>query len=367
MSNQDPSEPSPVSPIEELATPELAKAAESDEYRRLLDHLPIAIAVSKLAGSEQRISYANQAFETLTGRSFAELDGRGWSILDDFHGEDDDRKLGSAIEDSDDFVGVFRREPSDARSLALVQVYVGRIDSDDGTENYRLVALVDVAERERSQREEFERQIRDKDLQLKELQHRVKNNLQLIIGLIRLEARGERRGEAVDLDALAGRIESLRLLYDAISTNRFGEDVDLGEYLSRIAAAVVRSHGLETIRLEVKVELCPASLNVAIPAGLAVNELLTNAFKHAFQGKHGGVISLECLRQGEDRCRLVVADDGVGLPEQTSWPVPGKLGALIVQTLRENAALDLHVASVPDQGTRITLSFLHKAKSAKIH
>jgi two-component sensor histidine kinase len=72
------------------------------------------------------------------------------------------------------------------------------------------------------------------------------------------------------------------------------------------------------------------------PVGLVVNELITNSFKYAFGGRGHGVITLECLRKGDDRYRVVVADDGVGLPADVIWPVPGKIGALIVQTLREN-------------------------------
>jgi hypothetical protein len=61
------------------------------------------------------------------------------------------------------------------------------------------------------------------------------------------------------------------------------------------------------------------------------------------------------------RYRIVVADDGAGLPEGVTWPVPGKIGALIVQTLRENAKTDLNVESAPDKGVRVTISFDHKA------
>ena len=92
-----------------------------------------------------------------------------------------------------------------------------------------------------------------------------------------------------------------------------------------------------------------------------MNELLTNSFKYAFGGRGTGVISVECLRKGEKRYRIVVADDGAGLPEGVTWPVPGKIGALIVQTLRENAKTDLNVESAPDKGVRVTISFDHKA------
>jgi PAS domain S-box-containing protein len=357
---QPPQEPQQIEEL--LASPQLAAAAENDQYRRFLDHTPIAIAISRLDGDEHRVAYINRAFEALTGLTPGEVEGKTWAVLDALHHEDDPRKtLGEALAQGEDFLGVFRTEAEGAQPLA-VQAYVSRIETDEGLENYRLAALVDVTARERTQREEVERHIRDKDLLLREIQHRVKNNLQLIIGLIRLEARGARRGEAINLDRLASRIESLRLLYDAMSLTGPAEDeIDLGLYLGQIAAAVMKTHAGDQIRLDLNVESCRASVNVAMPAGLAVNELLTNAFKHGFEGLQGGVISLGCRREGDERCRVTVADDGVGLPAGGSWPVPGKLGALIMETLRENAKLELEVESAPERGTRISMSFLHKA------
>ena len=365
-SEQPPQQPKQIEDL--IASPQLAEAADKHQYRRFLDHTPIAIAISKLDGSEHRIAYVNGAFETLTGLTIGEVEGKTWAVLDSLHHEDDPRTaLGDALMRGEDFIGVFRTEGEGVPPLA-VQAYVSRIETDDGFENYRLAALVDVTARERAQREEVERHIRDKDLLLCEIQHRVKNNLQLIIGLIRLEARGARRGEPIDLDRLASRIESLRLLYDAISlTGPAGDEIDLGLYLGQIAAAVVKTHASDQIRLDLNVESCRASINVAMPAGLAVNELLTNAFKHAFQGSQGGVISLGCQREGDERCRVTVADDGVGLPAGASWPVPGKLGALIMETLRENAKLELEVEGPPRGGTRISMSFLHRAQGNNVN
>jgi two-component sensor histidine kinase len=85
------------------------------------------------------------------------------------------------------------------------------------------------------------------------------------------------------------------------------------------------SSAVEGIRLELKVDSFPVSVNVALPAGMVVNELLTNALKHAFVGRDRGTIMLHSL--ADDRgCRVVVADDGVGLPPDISWPKSGKLG-----------------------------------------
>jgi two-component sensor histidine kinase len=184
------------------------------------------------------------------------------------------------------------------------------------------------------------------------------------VGLIRLEARGARRGEAVDLDRLAGRIDCLKALYLIISEP--SNDLDLGHYLSQVATAVVRAHGDDDIRLALKVDVCPVSVNVAMPVGLAVNELLTNALKYAFDGRTAGTITVECLRH-DDRYRVLVADDGVGFASGATWPTSGTLGALIVQSLRENTELDLKIETAPGRGTRTVVTFLPRTRAGKVH
>lgn len=90
--------------------------------------------------------------------------------------------------------------------------------------------------------------------------------------------------------------------------------------------------------------------------GLVVNELLTNSLKHAFNGRDGGTITLSSLVEGKC-CRVIVADDGVGLPASMEWPVSGKLAWLILQSLRENARAKVDVTSSPGKGVNAAIFF----------
>ena len=129
----------------------------------------------------------------------------------------------------------------------------------------------------------------------------------------------------------------------------------------------MHTYGVDGIRLDLKVDHALASINVGMPVGLIVNELMTNAFKYAFAGRENGTITIRCLHEDEANYRIVVADNGVGLPEGKTWPMPGKLGALIVQTMRENthhAAVSVEAA--PDKGTRVTITFAHASPLLKL-
>lgn len=345
-----------------LNTPNLADALESEQFRRFLDQIPIAIVVARLNGDE-RIVYANPEFERLTGQSAAEIEGATWSVLRgvDCSGPEKERALGAAIAGGTELVGAFRLDGAEKK---IVDAYSNLIEDDNGVAAFRLAALVDVSPHQKIDREALEALIRDKDTLLRELQHRVKNNLQMITALIRMESRNAPLGpHTAHFDRLAGRVQSLSLLYGLLSESPSHDEVDLGAYVSEIATAAMRSHAREGIRLNLKADVYPVGINVAMPAGLVVNELLTNALKHAFVGRENGTIGVHSVVEGPC-CRVIVSDDGVGFPAGVVWPKRGKLSALIVQSLRENAKADLEFESEPGNGTRTTIVFRREDAAA---
>ena len=344
-----------------FATPQLADALDSDRFKQFLDHVPLAIAVSELHPSE-KITYCNFEFERLTGQPAKSVQGKDWRSMPGVATpEDDDTRLAEAVLEDDEYLGTFRIERDGAP--VEVQAWSNTIASDDGEPMFRLVALAKVVRPEDAEPDDPGQALRDKDKQLRELQHRVKNNLQLITALIRMEARNVGDDETgARFSRLAGRIQALALLYDQLSGEGLGDVIDLGAYVSKIASAVMEAHAVEGIRLELKVDSWPVSINVAMPTGLVVNELMTNALKYAFTARDGGTIKVSALVD-EIGCRVVIADDGVGLPEGKDWPLPGKLSAVIVQSLKQNAKADFRIHSAPGSGVRAEIVFA-KAEAA---
>lgn len=363
---EDKSDPTKAEQVETLlSTPDLAGALESEQFRRFLDQVPIAIVLSEMRPPES-IVYANPEFEKVSGQFAADILAKPWSVLR-CRSQDagTSKELGEAITNSNDFVGTFKIDP-DEQDLHFVDAYSNVIEDNDGRPAYRFVALVRVSAHTSEQREEFEKRLREKDALLLEIQHRVKNNLQMITALMRIEARNAQGLiDTAPFQRLSGRIEAMRILYGLLSDNPQETEIDLGVYLSDVASAVLHAHGVEGIRLELKVDAYPVSVNVAMPTGLMVNELLTNAVKHAFVGRDGGTITLESLSDGNG-CRIVVADNGIGLPEGVEWPKKGKLSALVVQSLRENAKARIEVASKPGDGMRVTIAFTRVSAAPEV-
>lgn len=338
-----------------LGTTDLANAMESDRFKQFLDHIPIAIAVAEL-NPEEHIVYANIEFERLTGSIASDLSGKDWGVFPPSTvATDDGQQLSDVITSGEDYIGTFTIARGD--EPVVVDAWSNVIQDDDGEAVFRLLALAELAPRGDADQTDMQAVIQEQDTLMRELQHRVTNNLQMITALIRLESRTIPDGSATErFDRLAGRIESLSLLYRSLSETTDRATIDLGIYLSEIASAVMRAHAVEGIHLDLQVDTWPVSVNVAMPAGLVVNELLTNALKHAFVGRKGGTISLHSLVE-DAGCRVIIADDGVGLAVDTQWPKPGKLSAMIVQSLRQNAKAKLEVNSAPGEGMRVAIFF----------
>jgi len=329
---------------------------ERDRFERFFEQIPLAVIIASLSPAD-RIIYANPAFEALSGQNRADIEGQPWTSLQGTSvGPGRAMSIGDAVTGASELVGTFRIERPDG-GAALADVFSSVITGDDDGPAFRLAALVDVGSRDAVRMQEFELQIREKDMRLLEIQHRVKNNLQMITALVRVEARkAQGQPDRQLFDRLAGRINSIQLVYKLLSEGSHGEEIDLGVYLSDVASSIMHASAMDGIGLDLRVDSYPVSVNVALPTGMVVNEVMTNALKHAFAGRDTGTITLHSLSDERGR-RVVVADDGIGLPEGVTWPKRGKLSALIVQSLCQNANATIAVDSKPGHGMLVTITY----------
>jgi two-component sensor histidine kinase len=346
-------EVSPISPETVADLPHLGEALDDDRFRQFLDHVPFGVAVAELAPREVLV-YANLEFERLMGASAEELQGKPWSSLPLARSLIGDQDLASAIVAGEEYLGVFAT-PSNAEPQSHIDAWSNTIVNDAGAPLFRLVAIATTNSGQTAT--DLANTLAEKDVLLKELQHRVKNNLQMITALIRMEARNAQHpDEGERFNRLAGRVDALTILYRSLSDTNAEETVDLGTYVSQIASAVMAAHAVQGIRLDMKVDTWPVSVNIAMPVGLVVNELMTNALKHAFNGRDGGEIILRCV-VNDAGCRISVADDGIGLSNPSDWPRRGKLSAMIVQSIKQNARADVQVESTSGMGMKVTIVF----------
>jgi len=199
--------------------------------------------------------------------------------------------------------------------------------------------------------------IEEKDLLLKEIHHRVKNNLQIIASLLRLQSAScSSELLTTALQASQNRVESMAMIHQQLYDSEDLRYVDLGEHAKRLLANLFHSFGVDESRVarQVKMEPLLVGIDQAIPVGLILNELVTNTLKHAFPGGRAGQVVIEGSRRGNE-IRLVVGDDGIGIPDGVDLKQSKSLGLQIVHILARQLKSTLDITH--EGGTVFHLSF----------
>lgn len=205
-------------------------------------------------------------------------------------------------------------------------------------ETGRLEGFVCVASNISRQKETEQRllaSLREKELLLKEVHHRVKNNLQVISSLLNLQAQELRDPQLVRFfHESQGRVRSLALIHEQLYRSQDLSQIDFAAYVQELVERLAQGMGEIAARIRFQYELQPSQLplDLAIPCGMMVNELVSNALEHAFPDGRSGTIRI-AFRGDAAGYALTVADDGVGLPEGLLAGKPGTLGLKVVQAL----------------------------------
>lgn len=200
---------------------------------------------------------------------------------------------------------------------------------------------------------------------LREMQHRVKNHLALVAGMIRMQSRNT--SDRAGFEAVAARVQSLHALYAELSDPSHGAprgaDVALGPFLRRLADAVLTIDGRSGLKLNVAAPEIRLDPDVGAKVGLIVTEVVTNAVKHAFAGHDSGTVDVVVEMLPADRLRLTIEDDGVGMPRGIDWPGTGSVGGRVLGALMHDLGA-VHRIERLKRGTRLVLEFPRSLRGA---
>jgi PAS domain S-box-containing protein len=205
----------------------------------------------------------------------------------------------------------------------------------------------------------LERTLEEKEILLKEIHHRVKNNMQVVSSLLQLQSRYTRDPEALAMfKESQDRIRSMALIHEKLYKTKDLSRVDFADYLHTLGEMMSRSYGGTRAGVRIVIDADPAWLGVdtAIPLGLILNELVTNAMKHAFSETSGGQISIRFRDETAGRYALVVEDDGQGLPDSFSLESDTSLGLRLLRILTGQVEGSL-AFTTNEAGTRFALGF----------
>ncbi|MHC1574871.1 MAG: sensor histidine kinase [Candidatus Methanogasteraceae archaeon] len=195
---------------------------------------------------------------------------------------------------------------------------------------------MELDETRKQEEERIQASLDEKEVLLQEIHHRAKNNLQVISSLLNMQARAA--GETTAIDALTEsrhRIDAMVLIHSQLYEKSDLTDISMKKFVDRLLSQLFQTHPVRDTEIvsDVRVVDHPFPVSVAIPVGLAINELLTNVLLHAFNGRTDGKIEIALDAPENGRIGLKVSDDGIGLPEDFDIDSTGTVGLRLVKRL----------------------------------
>ncbi|GAB1542755.1 hypothetical protein NUACC21_54290 [Scytonema sp. NUACC21] len=200
----------------------------------------------------------------------------------------------------------------------------------------------DISERQAALRErkqvvdQLEHSLEEKETLLKEIHHRVKNNLQIISSLLRMQSRRAREESTMMLfQESQNRVQSMALIHEHLYQSPEISQIDFGEYIRSLTDNLFRCYGIsqKIIVLTIETNGIKLNLDTAIPCGLLINELVSNSLKYAFPKGRRGEIVIRLMSATDNTITLTVSDSGIGIPESLDWSNTHSLGLRIVHNL----------------------------------
>ncbi len=220
-----------------------------------------------------------------------------------------------------------------------------------------LLAIEDITERKRAE-ERLQASLLEKKVLLQEVHHRVKNNLQVISGLLHMQARSLPDAQvAARFRESQSRVKAMALIHEKLYQSTDFSAIDFASYARMLAADLFRTYQIQAdvIGLQISAADVFLDLDRAVPCALILNELISNCLKHAFPAGRQGEIRIECRREANGDCQLTVADNGIGWPKEMDVQTAPSLGLRLVRTLADQLGGTLHVDS--DGGAKVELQF----------
>ena len=316
-----------------LRLQEEALRESEEQFRDLYENAPLAYFSVTMDGN---INMVNRSSEQLLGYARNSLIGR--SVIDLYadtpSGKEKAKDLNRRIQEGEEIYNEeMEMSRMDGKSV-WVSLTVRIISNVQGRSIERQAIVADITERKQPD-DKINASLDEKEVLLKEINHRVKNNLQIISSLLNLQSRDIQDEQALrSFQVSQDRIRTMAMMHEKLYQSDDLARIDFGEYIKSLATDLGSSYGLglRDIDLKIDVENILLGVDTAIPCGVIVNELVANSLKHAFTGDRSGEIAIS-FWEVDGQYTMVFKDDGVGLPEDLDISHPSSLGLTIVNAL----------------------------------
>lgn len=334
---------------------EAEKALKDSEikYRTIFEYTGTAIAI---VSKNTTLSLVNTEFEKLSGYSKEEIENKkSWT---EFVVKDDlDRMM--------EYHNLRRIEPDKApsnyefgfidRNKKIINAFL-TVTIFPGTNN-SLLSVIDITDRKKAE-DKVKKALKEKEMLIKEIHHRVKNNLMVISSLLNLQSQYIKDKEALGIfKESQSRANSMALIHEKLYRSTDLKRINFGEYIRTLTTDLYHNYFINPglIKLNMDVEDIMLDVNTSVPLGLIVNELVSNCMKHAFPDGKSGEIDVEFHQNVDGEYTLMVRDDGVGFPDDLDFRNTDSLGLQLVNSLTEQIEAELSLDR--SRGTAFKIKF----------
>ena len=339
--------------ISERVRAESALRDSTTRIRLITDALPALIAY---VDAEQQYSFVNKRYEEWYGLPRPEIEGKH---LQQVVGAQSYAKIQSYVQAAltgQEVLFEFTATYPDGHIRHVQSAYIPHLGM--AGQVFGFFALVqDLTDHKQIERD-LQVSLEEKVVLLQEIHHRVKNNLQVISSLLYLQAGKLQDPQMLDiLRDSQNRVKSMALIHEKLYQTKDLARIDLAIYIHNLTNYLFRSYAanLDLIRLHVQADQIFLGIDTAMPCGLIINELVSNALKHAFLADQSGEIQIKLYQTPERRFTLSIADNGVGFPAHIDFQNTSSLGLQLVNTLVDQ--LDGVIELQREGGTTFTIQF----------
>jgi PAS domain S-box-containing protein len=340
--------------ITDLKKANKALRESEKKYKTLFESNPAYTIHAGLDGSTLDI---NAAAENVTGLSKNEFVGKHITELeifpkDDLHMHKDMFSSLLKGEDVAPYESRIYDKNSEIHWVETISTVIKNKDKPDSI----LIINRDIDKRKKSE-EEIQASLKEKEVLLKEIHHRVKNNLQIISSSLDLQEDYVKEDPtAVNvLRESQNRVISMAMIHEMLYQSKDLSHINFYDYIRNLTSNLFHSYGAQvSITTEINVEQINLNIETAIPLGLLITELISNSLKYAFSNKDKGKITVS-LTEKDGKFKLIISDNGVGLPKEIDFNTEATLGLRLVNSLVNQ--LDGTINLDRSQGTKYTITF----------
>lgn len=336
---------------------DIVSSAEKETWilKRAIESISTGVTIADLDGT---ILYTNPAEARMHGYDIDELIGKNVKtfvpeekkINKQLH---DRKKISNWIEWQREIINV--RKDGSHFPVQLKSIPV----KGSGERPFYIITLCeDITERKQIE-ESLRKSLEDKELLLKEINHRTKNSLAVILSLLNIQENDLSNGNAKSyLIDIQNRIKSMSMIYDRLSRTEGASRLNFSDFINSLANHLFHSYKMDPVKVKLNIDVPEVyvDINLMMPCGLIINELVSNAFKYAFPDDKEGEVSIELHKRENGEITLVVKDNGIGIPSNLDDERNAKsLGLQIVSALTNQIHGRLEL--LQDDGTQFRITF----------